>query len=178
MKRRHSALIILLFSVIAAFGCNKASSSGNDASAANANQVAAQTANTNDNRASANANVGAQARANESPRLLGTYEISEVHKDGVVTMISEYKSTFTFSPNGTYVRKSRKGKDPYHVDAGKFRIEGSDRLVLRIEMAQGKGVLKEPRLVSHKIKVTPDGEELRMTSADGKIAVFRRVKDQ
>lgn len=164
--------------MISAYGCNKASSSGSDSATANSNQGAAQAASANQNSMGVNANTNSQPRASDVPRLLGTYEISEVHKDGVVTMISEYKSTFTFKPNGTYVRKSRKSKNPYHIDTGRFRIDGNDKLVLRIEFVQGEGQLKEPRFASHKIRVTPDGEELRMTSDDGKMAVFRRVKDQ
>ena len=61
------------------------------------------------------------------------------------------------------------------MDAGQYRLEGNDHLVLMIKMAKQK-VYDPPRERVHAFTLSRDGEELKMTADDGKIAVFRKIK--
>jgi hypothetical protein len=110
---------------------------------------------------------------------LGTYVMSEVHdKAGIVSIISEVKTVIRFSPDGSYERSSSKKGTPYHNDWGKYRVEGDDKLILSIEMSKQKldnKVHDPPLQKTHKFTLSPDGQELTLTTGDGKTAVFRRT---
>jgi hypothetical protein len=100
--------------------------------------------------------------------------MTEVHAGGVVNMISQLKTEITFAADGSYTRVSKRNGNIYHVDAGQYRLEDNDHLVLMIKMAKQK-IYDPPRERKHSFTLSRDGAELKMTSEDGKIAVFRKV---
>jgi hypothetical protein len=129
---------------------------------------------------SASSKPGDVAPAKETgatPKLVGTYVMSEIHESGVATIISELKTVIHFSDDGTYSRASSNKGKIYHTDSGKFRIDGGDKLVLTIQVSR-KGMenkMHDPPLQKvHKFELSSGGEELRMTSDSGKVALFRR----
>lgn len=170
-----TGLLLLLTMVIAGLcGCTKNPS---------ANEPA-QPAST----ATANQNSSAQTPENSPPKppestippqalLVGTYAISEVQHDGIVEMISSANTTeITFkSPSSFYRVSKRDGKSDYK-DNGQFKIEGKDRLILTILMANDKMQLK-PVSKQHTFTISPTGDELKLTSAQGRTAVFRRIRN-
>ena len=104
--------------------------------------------------------------------------MSEVRDKGVVSIISEVKTVIRFSPDGTYDRTSAKEGTTYHNDWGQYRVEGDDQLVLSILMSKQKldsKVHNPPLKKTHKFTLSPDGQELTLTTDDGKTAVFRRT---
>lgn len=119
--------------------------------------------------------TAASERPATPPRPLGTYRISEVHANGIITMISVDNSTeITFNEDGSYSRKSMLRGKQDHSDSGRYRIDGSDQLTLLISQDNDKP-LATPVEKKHSFKLSADGDELSLTSADGKVAVFRRL---
>lgn len=188
MKTRayFSTLLFILLSA-AMMGCSdSATQKASDASTAGQDSSNANSSSGNSSSsgaapveqaasATANQNQGA-SRAGKSPiTLAGTYTISEVENQGVVSMVDTKKAAtiITFKPSGTYRRESTKEGLPYHIDSGTFRIEEPDRLVLRILMVNLKSQ-SQPKEAQHTFKLSPDGEELKLISKDGKVATFRR----
>jgi hypothetical protein len=173
--RKLSTISLALFLVAGLAACKKTTSpdANTGATRSNANTASATVTSNTSPVVGANQNTSTNA-APTTPKLVGIYEISEVRKEGVVTMISELRSTLTFKPDGTYRRESSKGGKVYHFDAGKFQIEGTDKLVLTIETSK-KGKHNPPILRAHQFSLSPDGSELRMDSDDGKVAIYRRV---
>ena len=111
-------------------------------------------------------------------QLLGTYESREVQDKGVVTLISQLRTLWMFSSDGTYSRVSEVKGKPYHADSGTYRIEQPDKLILSIQVTGLKTQRKmqdPPLSKTHKFELSPDGEELRLTSDKGSVGVFRRV---
>ena len=105
--------------------------------------------------------------------------MSEVHDKGIVSIISEVKTVIRFSPDGSYDRSSSKDGTTIHNDWGQYRVEGDDKLVLSIQMSKQKlnNKMHDPPLQkTHKFTLSPDGQELRLTTDDGKTAVFRRTE--
>ena len=179
MKRMYKTSILILLLAAGLGGCKNAATSTNNepkpAQAAPSNSSPASNssaANTNAPTEKSSANA---TDANNASKLFGTYEMSEVHSGGVVNMISEMKTELTFLSDGNYTRISKRKGKLYHSDAGSYRIEGGDQLVLLIKIAKQK-VYDPPLERKHSFTLSRDGEELRMTSDDGKIAVFRKVK--
>lgn len=175
---RTSALILLL--VIWLAGCkNAATSTSNKAkpvqsAPSNLNRANDQPA-ANGNSSTEVSKATASVDANNASKLFGTYTMSEVHSGGVVNMISQMKTELTFLSDGTYSRISKRNGKVYHSDAGEYRIEGNDRLVLLIKFA--KQTIHDPPLErKHSFTLSRDGEELKMTSEDGKVAVFRKTR--
>jgi PBP1b-binding outer membrane lipoprotein LpoB len=181
MKRIYTTSILILLLAAGLSGCkNAATSTNNDTKPAqpptsNSNQV------TNPSPSNSNASIdkssatASAAAASTGSKLFGTYEMSEVHSGGVVNMISQMKTELTFLSDGNYMRISRRNGKIYHSDAGNYRIEGNDQLVLLIKFAKQK-VNNPPLERKHTFTLSRDGEELRMTSEDGKVAVFRKVR--
>ncbi|HKA17237.1 MAG TPA: hypothetical protein VKN18_02885 [Blastocatellia bacterium] len=123
----------------------------------------------------------AEPKSAGKSELLGTYESREVHDKGVVTVISQLRTLWMFSSDGTYSRVSEVKGKPYHADSGTFRIEPPDKLVLSIQMTGLKTQRKmqnPPLSKTHKFELSADGEELRLTSEKGSIGIFRRVSSQ
>lgn len=110
--------------------------------------------------------------------LVGTYESREVQDKGVVTLISQLKTLWMFSSDGTYSRVSEVKGKPYHADSGSFRIEPPDKLILTIQVTGLKTQRKmqnPPLSKTHKFELSADGEELRLTSEKGSVGIFRRI---
>ena len=187
MKRTwitSSAILITL--VLPWTGCKtKETASGNSANSASANKTAESTpANSNQPAASdsaGNANTGTSAQAPAAPetkgppKLLGIYESREVEDDkGVVTIISKFKTVISFREDGSYARVSQKEGKIYHSDSGQFRIEGGDKLVLTIQIAEKN--MKTPALIkTHKFSLSSDGEQLKMINDKGATGIFQRI---
>lgn len=181
MKRIYTTSALLLLLAAGLAGCkNAATSTSNQASPA---QTATSNSNAPASQPAANGNAPTEkapgaataAEANAVSKLYGTYSMTEVHSAGVVNMISQLKTQITFLSDGTYSRISMRKGNVYHSDAGIFRVEGNDQLVLLIKFARQK-VHNPPLERRHSFTLSRDGEELRMTSDDGKVAVFRKIK--
>jgi hypothetical protein len=191
MKSSHVASSILFgMFVVLLPGCKAKEAASNTAAkpapaassipspAGNSNQPV-QTASSNRNaNAPREADTSEKGKATSSPELVGTYESREVQKEGVVTLISGLKTTFVFSSDGRYSRVSEVKGKIYHNDSGQFRIDPPDKLVLSIQMTGQKAQRKvqTPAVEkTHKFSVSPDGDELKLTSDKGSIGIFRRV---
>jgi len=99
-------------------------------------------------------------------------------KGGVVNIISENKTVIHFDEDGSYSRASSNKGRLYHTDSGHYRIESADKLVLTIRMSKTGSenkVHNPPLQKPHQFSLSQNGEELRMTSADGKVALFQRI---
>jgi hypothetical protein len=176
MKTSVGTRIIFLLAVSLLASC-KATSSGKNAkpnAVKNANASAPQAG---PNQPDTSPKPGEPPLAGPS-QPLGTYVMSEVHDKGIVSIISEVKTVIHFSADGSYDRSSSKEGTAYHNDWGQYRVEGDDKLVLSIRMSKQKlnNKLHDPPLQkTHKFTLSPDGQELKLTTDDGKTAVFRRT---
>jgi len=128
-----------------------------------------------DVNANANSAPPAKATPNGPPTLTGLYEATEVRDKGVVTLMSSISTAFFFSPDGTYSRVSQADGKIYHRDSGQFKIIGPDKLKLTIQMADRK-IQTPPIERTHTFSLSPDGEELQLTSNTGAVAVYRKAK--
>lgn len=171
--------IVFCLAILLLVACNKAGSAANNSAqppvASNSNQAASNAdANTNSSRAG----DSTAAKHAEPARLLGTYESREVHNEGVVTLMSQLKTFWKFAEDGTYQRQSEVKGRPYHADAGKYRIEPPDKLILSIEISglkSGRKMQNPPLIKTHTFSLSPDGNELRLTSSKGSVGIFERV---
>ena len=186
MKTAHTT-ILLVSAVLSLASCKAPEAASNNKATpapsapntiSNANP-SAETAN-----ATRNSNSGKEADASATvkpvgpPQLLGTYESREVRDQGVVTLMSQLKTLWMFSADGTYSRVSQVKGQPYHADSGTFRIEPPDKLVLTIQITGPKAkrrIQNPPLSKTHTFSLSPDGEELRFTSAKGSVGIFKRV---
>lgn len=156
-------------------GENASHSAEKPAAAANSNQAASPA----DANSSKRGDVPAEVKPAEAAQLLGTYESREVHDQGVVTLMSQLKTVWMFTADGTYQRLSQVKGKPYHADSGTFRIDPPDKLVLTIQMTglKTQRKIQNPPLVkTHVFSLSPDGDELKLTSAKGSVAVFERIE--
>jgi hypothetical protein len=196
MKHQITATFIIVLLAIFVAGCSKGTPpSGNESKAANAQSPGAGTSAkteaapatstapaktaTPSNTNAAAAKPAETATATDVPvdvtKLVGIYEMVQVQKEGVVSMISQLKTRFTFRPEGTYRREARVKGKLYHDDTGQFRIENGDQLVLVIQMSR-KSILNPQIEKRQKISLSQDGEEMKLTSKDGATAVFHKVR--
>ena len=169
MIKQNIALLLSLAFVAVAAACNGASP-----------QVAGNNSGQPSASPSSNSNSSA-ATPTPSPTpvveaLPGTYTLSEVHDKGIVTIIStENRTEFSFFKDGRYARMSMVGGRTDHTDGGKFRIDGQDQLVLSIEISN-KSIQMPPKEKRHRFSLSPDASEMRLTAADGKVAVFKKTR--
>lgn len=170
--------IVLLMPILLVAGCSGGGSTSNNtaapAAAGNSNRPVSGT-----NGHSNSSTPGSAAAGSTGPaQLIGTYESREVHDQGVVTLITQLKTSWIFSTDGTYQRLSQVKGAAYHADSGTFRIEPPDKLVLTIQVTGMKAKRKiqtPPIIKTHKFSLSPNGDELRLTSAKGSIGVFERI---
>jgi hypothetical protein len=111
-------------------------------------------------------------------QLLGEYEMREIQDRGVVTMVSAIKTKIFFMADGSYSRVSKRDGRTYHSDSGRFRIESPDKLVLSIQLSgqAASQTIQNPAIEkTHKFNLSPDGEELKLTSDKGSVAVYHRL---
>lgn len=190
MKKAHViTAVVFIVGMILSSACNRAGNPPANTSApvASASSNSRPPQNPTQPSTAANSNVGAPAAkepassgdAKTGPQLLGQYQAREIEDKGVVTMVSSVQTTFYFLADGTYSRESKKNGRTYHSDSGRFRIEPPDKLVLTI-LLSGQGlqqtIQKPPIEKTHKFTLSPDGEELKLTSeAKGSAAIFRRI---
>lgn len=111
-------------------------------------------------------------------QLLGEYEMREIQDRGVVTMVSAIKTKIFFMADGSYSRVSKKDGRTYHSDSGRFRIESPDKLVLSIQLSgqAANQTIQNPAIEkTHKFKLSDDGDELKLASDKGSVAVYHRL---
>jgi len=179
MKRTRSILsILLVLLMLLLIGC-KAGENAPDTATKQAASGNSNTATT-DNKTTASKQGDAPAPPSPAgpAQLIGTYEAREVHDRGVVTLISQLKTLWMFTADGTYSRVSEVKGKPYHADSGTFRIEPPDKLVLTIQVTGLKAnrkIQSPPLSKTHKFSLSPDGAELRLTSEKGSVGIFERV---
>jgi hypothetical protein len=181
ITRTQFTLSILLVSLLSLLvGCKSGEPASNAAAksapADNSNQAMSSAGGKTN--ASSQGNANASAKASEPAQLLGTFESREVLDQGVVTLITQLRTLWMFSADGSYSRVSEVKGKPYHADSGNFRVEQPDKLVLTIQITglKGKREIQNPPLTkTHIFSLSPDGEELRLTSAKGSVGIFRRV---
>jgi len=189
MTKTSIPILFIVVLIASQAGCK----SGETASSKPANKPAAEAAAANNANQSQPAPPSGGTAATGVPtgpaepktggkaELLGTYESREVQDKGVVTVISQLRTLWMFSSDGTYSRVSEVKGKPYHADSGTFRIEPPDKIVLSIQMTGLKTQRKmqnPPLSKTHKFELSADGEELRLTSEKGSIGIFRRVSKQ
>ena len=161
--------------------CSAGESASNSAAksgaAANSNQTASSAdRNTNTSK---QGDAATPAKPNEPAQLIGTYESREVHDQGVVTMISQLKTLWNFTAEGTYQRMSQVKGKTYHADSGRFRIDPPDNLVLTIQVTglkTNRKIQNPPLMKTHKFSLSPNGDELRLTSSKGSVGIFERIE--
>src|SRR5437870_500153 len=117
MKRTYLLLVLTISLISLGAACqSKTTTSGNSANVTQASvdtnrskQPAASDANSA--KGPSGATSQASSQAGERAQLIGSYEAREVEEKGVVTMISQIKTIFVFTADGTYQRVSQaKGK--------------------------------------------------------------------
>lgn len=187
MKKAHLATSIVLLSLPALLvGCKaKQTPSGNTASespAISANKNSPGNSSDSGPQADTNSNARSPKEAadsstpqkNDPPKLIGSYEAREVDAKGVITLMTEAKTTFLFSADGSYTRISQDKGKTYHKDSGTFSIQPPDKLVLTIQVSD-KDIKMPPVSKTHTFSLSADGDELKLTSERGNTATFRRV---
>jgi hypothetical protein len=106
----------------------------------------------------------------------GTYMITEIEHDGQVTMINPDDSvSISFFADGSYTRSSRRKGRIVHSDSGSYKIEGNQLILVKL-MSGTKLKPEQPPEDRYELKVSADGQELRLSGKGGKVAVFRRTK--
>src|SRR5436309_1791240 len=166
MKKTIAILIIGLMTALLG-GCTKPASDTNSASknvasaatnsavpasvavTENKNNNAVATANNSSASSPANANGnanvsnGSAATAPLDPaKLLGTYEMNQIQKEGVSTMITQAKIAFIFNADGRYNRVATAKGKTVNTQSGQFSIVG-DKLTFKIQL-MGKQINTTP----------------------------------
>ena len=184
MKKHRLLAIAIVFALILLPGaCRKKETVSNTtpqtAPAASVTQNSNQPQKPNDQ---VDANSAKPSATSPTPdnqsQLLGEYEMREIQDRGVVTMVSAIKTKIFFMADGSYSRVSKKDGRTYHSDSGRFRIETPDKLVLSIQLSgqAANQTIQNPAIEkTHKFKLSPDGEELKLTSDKGSVAVYHRL---
>src|SRR5262249_9212342 len=106
-------------------------------------------------------------------KLVGTYELSEMQKGGVKTIMSKIKTQIVFTSDGRYSLATTAGGQTTHTESGQFHLEG-DSLVFST-LLWDKEIKTTPLTKRSKFSVIGDGRELRIISKKGDVAVFYRI---
>ncbi|HKP10769.1 MAG TPA: hypothetical protein VJZ91_01615, partial [Blastocatellia bacterium] len=115
----------------------------------------------------------ANGGAVDSSKLVGTYDLNQIQKGGVTTMMSTAKVQIVFTADGRYSRAIvAKGKT-VHTESGQFSIAG-DKLTFSVVLT-GKTINPTPKVKDYTVALSPDGRELKLTSPTGETAVFNRA---
>jgi pyruvate/2-oxoglutarate dehydrogenase complex dihydrolipoamide acyltransferase (E2) component len=127
--------------------------------------------------ANGNANASSSTAATAAPdpaKLVGSYIMNQIQKEGVSTMMSQARVEIVFTADGRYSRAvSAKGKT-VHNESGQFQIAG-DTLTFKITLSN-KTINKTPVEKDYTIALSPDGRELKLTSKTGDTAIFYRAQ--
>jgi hypothetical protein len=179
-SRTISALLIVL--VIECGACKQgsdlpAASSNSASNSAGAVQAAAAISPTPSPSATPSPLIPAAAAARSAGLgLTGAYVSSEVDDNGKVTMIKpENEVLIIFDPPHSFSRTTKADGKVVHTDAGDYRFEGADQLVLSTTISE-KQPLINPSDKSYKFELSADGDELKLWGTGDKVAVFRRQK--
>src|SRR5262249_24113590 len=142
------SVVVIFAAVLAAClcGCGRSELSSNAAAsnssgsgrAASTNSPASNNQNNSGPLTSSMANANASTAPKSSsatPELVGTYQLQEVHKEGVVGVMSEYKTSITFNRDSTYSRVSTRAGKSYHTDTGDFKIVPPKKLILSLKLS-------------------------------------------
>ena len=183
MKKTFLAIATIFALIILAGACRKKETVSNttpqSAPAASPTQNSNQPQKPIDQIDANSAKPSTASPATDSQsQLLGEYEMREIQDRGVVTMVSAIKTKIFFMADGSYSRISKKDGRTYHSDSGRFRIEAPDKLVLSIQLsgqAAGQTIQNPAIEKTHKFKLSPDGDELKLTSDKGSVAVYHRL---
>lgn len=109
--------------------------------------------------------------------LSGLYVISEVDDGGKVSMVNpDNEISLFFQANG-FTRITKENGKVVHTDGGQYRIDPPDQLTLSSSVSD-KQPLITPSEKTHQFDLSPDGEELKLWGASGKVAVFRRRNEK
>jgi hypothetical protein len=197
MKKTIALLIIGLITAMLC-GCTKPASDSNSASknvaSATANSAAPASVAVIENKnnraatgnnstaplpanANGNANVSSSNPATAAPdpaKLVGTYELNQIQKEGVSTMITQAKIEFIFNADGRYNRVATAKGKTVNTQSGQFSIVG-DKLTFKIQL-MGKTINTKPIEKNYTIALSPDGRELKMISKTGETATFYRTR--
>ena len=142
------------------------------AASQNRNQNAAN-ANHASSPSSANSNSNATGGALDASKLVGTYNLNQIQKGGVTTMMTGPQVQLVFTADNRYSRSiSAKGK-LVHNESGQFELAG-DKLTFKVVLT-GKTINPTPKIKDYTIALSPDGRELKLTSPTGETAVFYRA---
>jgi hypothetical protein len=149
-----------------------ASAPSNIAAGRNHNQGAAN-ANLAPSPSTANSNSSAGGGPLDASKLVGTYDLNQIQKGGVTTMMSTAKVQIVFTADGRYSRSiTAKGKI-VHNESGEFNVAG-DKLTFKVVLT-GKAINPTPKVKDYTVVLSPDGRELKLTSTTGETAVFYRA---
>jgi hypothetical protein len=183
MNRITTTLFTGLFALVLAACAGPANDSNHAATNAappasgaasqNRNQSAAN-ANSSSSPSSANSNSSATSGALDASKLVGTYDLNQIQKGGVTTMMSEARVQLVFTADGRYTRAitTSKGK-LVHNESGQFELAG-DKLTFKVILT-GKTINPTPKIKDYIVALSPDGRELKLTSPTGEMAVFYRA---
>jgi hypothetical protein len=146
-----------------------------NAGATSANQSSApSTASSANTNLNANVSSPASTSAPDPSKLVGTYVMTQILKDGVATMITQAKIEYVFNTNGRYSRVATVKDKTVNTESGQFALDG-DKLTFKIVLS-GKSINKKPIEKNYTIALTPDGREARLTSKTGDTAVLNRTQ--
>ena len=181
MNRITTTLFTGLFALVlvACTGPAKDSNRAAQNAAAQTNGAASQ----NQNRSLANANLASSSSsansnaangALDASKLVGTYNLNQIQKGGVTTMMSAAKVQLVFTADGRYTRAitTSEGK-LVHNESGQFDLTG-DKLTFKVILT-GKTINPTPKVKDYTVALSPDGRELKLTSPTGETAVFYRA---
>lgn len=188
MKSSRIVLSILISAaIVAPLGCKSRETAGKTKAVTASNSNVASVSKEPAQPTATNKNAEAM-KASDTPsipppsvpaQLIGAYESREVEDKGVVTVVSQIRTLWVFSANGTYSRTSKVKGKTYHTDTGTFRIDPPNRIVLTIQMSgqdRARAKIQTPPVEkTHIYSLSPDAEELKLTSPRGSVATFRRI---
>jgi hypothetical protein len=169
-------LVLLVAVLISGSGCKNAASSSRTGNGGPGDAATPKSGAPDSPAGAASPGTGA---INKPPAqvqwLEGVYVIAEVQEkqNGKIDMVpAGSQVTLTFMQDGTFTRSSnRKGK-AFHKDAGNYTL-AKDQLTLTATISE-KDILQAPMERAYTFSISPDGDELKLTGVDGKVALFRR----
>lgn len=148
---------------------NLAAAENKNAGAANGNSSpAASSANTNSNASSGNP----ASTPPDASKLIGSYLLNQIQKQGVATMMSEVKTELIFTADGRYTRVIGAKNKTVQTESGQFRIEGET--LTFVKMLSNKTINNPPVEKNYTLALSSDGRELKLTSKTGETAIFYR----
>jgi hypothetical protein len=188
--KKHWPILFIALLTLTIIGCTKNPEANQNNSASSGKSATANTNSTPQTGGDAKSNTTPQ-NVNEKPQpqttqptlpqasLAGTYAISEVQHDGIVEIIGSDNTTeITFKPPASFSRVSKKKGVVDHTDSGQYKIEGDNKLTLKIVMSKER-IQAIPVEKFYGFILSSDGAEMKLVTVKDKkfrTAVFRRIK--